>query len=142
MGRAVIGLLKGGVVGAALGAGAYKLGITGGFLAFLTYAIVGGLVGILCGKPPWRQDTFWTTALKGIFGAVVGGVLYWGAGKLFGGAHVAFASRLGIPDRPLMDLPVLLGPLVGAVWGTFVEIDDGGSSGSAKAAKAKPRAGK
>ena len=61
-----------------LGAGAFKLGIAGGFLGTVTYAVIGGLVGILCGKPPWRQDTIWTTTLKGIFGAVVGGALYWG----------------------------------------------------------------
>jgi hypothetical protein len=125
MSRVLLGLLKGGVVGAALGAAAFKLGIAGGFLATCTYAIVGALVGIVCGRPPWRQETVWTTALKGIFGAIVGGALFWGAGKLFGGAHLALAGRLGVPDRPLVDLPVLLGPLVGAVWGIFVEVDDG-----------------
>jgi hypothetical protein len=140
MGRVILGLLKGGVVGALDGAGAYKIGIGGGFLATVTYAVVGGLAGILCGRPPWRQDTVWTTALKGIFGAVVGGALYWGAGKLFGGAHVALAAKLGVPDRPLVDLPVLMGPLIGAVWGGFVELDDGGSSAAASgAAKGKPK---
>jgi hypothetical protein len=128
MGRVLLGLLKGGVVGALIGAGAFKLGIGGGFLGTVTYAIVGGLAGILCGRPPWRQDTIWTTTLKGIFGALVGGALYWGAGKLFGGAHVAFAAKLGVPDRPFVELPVLMGPLIGAVWGAFVELDDGGSS--------------
>jgi hypothetical protein len=142
MGRLLLGLLKGGVVGAAIGAGAFKLGISGGFLAFVTYAVVGGLTGILCGRPPWRQDTVWTTALKGIFGAVIGGVLYWGAGKLFGGMHVAFAGKLGVPDRPLVDLPVLVGPLVGAVWGAFVELDDGGSSAPAGSAKPTKTASK
>ena len=99
--------------------------------------IVGGLAGILCGRPPWRQDTVWTTTLKGIFGALVGGALYWGAGKLFGGAHVAFAAKLGVPDRPFVELPVLMGPLIGALWGAFVELDDGGSSA---AAPPRPRA--
>jgi hypothetical protein len=135
MGRVILGLLKGGVVGAAIGAGAFKLGIGGGVLAIVTYAVVGGLVGILCGKPPWRQDTVWTTALKGIFGAAVGCALYWGAGKLFGGLHVGLAAKLGAPDRPLMDLPVLIGPLIGAAWGAFVELDDGGSADRAKAPK-------
>lgn len=135
MGRVILGLLKGGVVGAAIGAGAWKLGITGGVLAVVTYAIIGGVVGMLCGRPPWRQDTVWTTTLKGIFGAVIGGVLFWGAGKLFGGAHLAFVSKLGVPaDRPLIDVPLLLGPAIGALWGIFVEIDDGGSADK----KAKP----
>jgi hypothetical protein len=136
MGRVILGLLKGGVVGAAIGAGAFKLGITGGLLAVVTYAVIGGVAGMLCGRPPWRQDTVWTTALKGIFGAVVGGALYWGAGKLFGGTHLAFVSKLGVPgDRPLIDIPLLLGPVVGALWGIFVEIDDGGSAGKDGAVK-------
>jgi hypothetical protein len=140
MGRVLLGLLKGGVVGALIGAGAFKIGIGGGFLGTVTYALVGGLAGILCGRPPWRQDTFWTTALKGIFGALVGGALYWGAGKLLGGVHVAFTAKLGLPDRPLVELPILMGPLIGAAWGAFVELDDGGSS--AAAAKGKPSSAK
>jgi hypothetical protein len=137
MGRVLLGLLKGGVIGAALGAGAFKLGIAGGVLATVTYAVIGGLAGILCGRPPWRQDTVWTTALKGIFGAVVGGALYWGIGKLVGGMHLGLAAKLGAPDRPLGDLPVLLGPVIGALWGAFVELDDGGSS-AAKPGKNPP----
>ncbi len=138
MGRVILGLLKGGVVGAAIGAGAFKLGITGGVLAVVTYAVIGGVVGMLCGRPPWRQDTVWTTTLKGIFGAVVGGALFWGAGKLFGGMHLGFASKLGVPgDRPLVDIPVLLGPAIGALWGIFIEVDDGGSSKASKDAGAK-----
>lgn len=113
---------------------AVKLGIAGGFLAVVTYAVIGALAGIVSGRPPWRQDTIWTTALKGIFGALVGGGLYWGAGKLFGSAHLAFAGRVGLPDRPLVEVPALLGPLIGALWGIFVEIDD--SVGD----KAKPAA--
>ena len=66
----------------------------------------------------------------------IGGALYWGAGKLFGGTHLALAAKLGAPaDRPLVDIPLLLGPVIGAVWGIFVEIDDGGSSEKAKSGK-------
>lgn len=139
MGRVILGLLKGGLIGAAIGAGAFKLGIAGGFLALVVYAVIGGVVGMLCGRPPWRQDTFWTTALKGIFGAVIGGALYWGAGKLFGGAHLAFVTKLGAPaDRPVIDIPLLLGPVIGAAWGLFVEVDDGGAADKAAAKPAKP----
>jgi hypothetical protein len=141
MGRVILGLLKGGVIGAAIGAGAFKLGIAGGLLAVVTYAVIGGVVGMLCGRPPWRQDTFWTTALKGIFGAVVAGALYWGAGKLFGGMHMGFVTKLGAPaDRPLVDIPLLLGPAIGALWGIFVEFDDGGSTDKQAAKKAAPAA--
>ena len=56
--RVVLGLLKGAVVGGALGWGALKLGVTGGAAAILTYAVIGGMAGMLCGKPPWRQDAW------------------------------------------------------------------------------------
>jgi hypothetical protein len=138
MGRVILGLLKGGLVGAALGTAALKLGIASGFLAVVVYALIGGLAGIVAGRPPWRQDTIWTTVLKGIFGALVGGAFYWGARKLLGGAHVAFAGRLGLPDRPLVELPALLGPLVGALWGIFVEIDDSIGAKPAVKPAAKP----
>jgi hypothetical protein len=139
--RVVLGLLKGGLVGAGIGALAFKLGITSGLPAFLAYGLVGGLVGIVAGRPPWRQETMWTSLLKGIFGFGIGLLLYWGAHKLLGGLHASFAAGLGAPaDRPLVDIPFLLGPAIGAVWGILVEIDD--ASGSKTAAKpgAKPEA--
>jgi hypothetical protein len=136
--RVVLGLLKGAVVGGALGWAAFKLGIAGGAAAFATYAVIGGLVGMVCGKPPWRQDTFWTSALKGLFGLAVGAGLYWVGRKLLGGVHIALPAALGAPpDRSFAELPILLGPLVGALWGGFVEVDDGGS---AAADKNKPKA--
>jgi len=138
--RLVLGLLKGGVVGGALGFAAFKLGVAGGAPAFVTYAIIGALVGMICGKPPWKQDTFWTSALKGIFGLVVGALLYWGGSKLLGGVHVPLPAGLGAPpDRSFAELPILLGPLVGALWGAFIDVDDG-SSAAADKAKSKPAA--
>jgi hypothetical protein len=145
MGRVILGLLKGGVVGAALGALAFKLGVAGGLAAVVLYALVGGAAGLLCGRPPWRQDTFWTSALKGLFGLAVGGGLYFLARKLLGGAHASFTAALGAPDRPLVEVPLLLGPAIGAIWGIFVEVDDsagpenraGNKPGAAKTATAK-----
>jgi hypothetical protein len=124
MGRVILGLLKGGVVGAALGALAFKLGVGGGVLGGVFYALIGGAAGLLCGRPPWRQDTFWTSALKGLFGIGVGVGLYLLARKFLGGAHASFTASLGAPDRPLVDIPLLLGPAIGALWGMFVEVDD------------------
>jgi hypothetical protein len=137
--RVVVGLLKGAVIGGVLGFGALKLGVGGGAAAFVTYALVGGLVGMVCGKPPWRQDTFWTSALKGLFGVGVGIGLYWLGRKLLGGAHVSLPAALGAPpDRSIAELPILLGPLIGALWGGFVEVDDGGGTAAADKSKSKP----
>ena len=88
-----------------------------------------GLVGMICGKPPWRQDTFWTSAIKGLVGVGVGMGLFWLGRKLLGGMHVSLPASLGAPpDRSIAELPILLGPLVGAIWGGIVEIDDGGGA--------------
>jgi hypothetical protein len=99
---------------------------------------VGGLVGIVAGRPPWRQETLWTSLLKGLFGFGVGIALYWGARKLLGGMHLSLATGLGAPDRPLADLPFILGPAIGALWGILVELDD--SVGSAKQQPPQPAA--
>lgn len=130
--RVLLGLVKGGIIGGAVGFGAWKLGLTSGALAFVALGLVGALVGIFGGRPPWRQETIWTSVLKGAFGFGIGAALYWGARKLFGDAHLAFATGLGAPDKPVVELPFLLGPLIGSLYGIFVEVDD--SSGAAKAA--------
>lgn len=137
--RAFLGLLKGGIIGVGAGLAAWKLGLTSGVAAFITYGLVGGLVGIVAGRPPWRQETLWTSWLKGIFGFLIGLGLYWGTRKLLGGMHLAFATGLGAPDKPLVELPFLLAPVVGAIWGILVEVDDAsGPDASGKTPPAKP----
>jgi hypothetical protein len=123
--RVLLGLLKGGLVGAGIGYLAWKAGVSAGPAALLVYGLVGGLVGVVAGRPPWKQETVWTSLLKGIFGFGVGLALYFGARKLLGGMHLAFATGLGAPDKPLVEVPFLLGPVIGAIWGILVEVDDG-----------------
>ncbi len=124
--RVLLGLLKGLIVGGAIGYGATKLGISGGPLAFATYAIVGFVVGLVCGKAVWRQPTMWTPALKGFIGAGLLALLYWPISKFLGGVQIAALNEaVGTPDRPLTQLPLALAPLLGVVYGIFVEVDDG-----------------
>jgi hypothetical protein len=132
--RLVSGILKGAIVGAAVGYGAWKVGLGGGALGFAVYGLVGALVGVICGKPLWRQETLFTPLLKSIFGFAVGAGLFYGARKILGGMHLAVATGLGAPDRPLVDVPFLLAPLIGLIYGAFVEVDDGSSAGKAAAA--------
>src|SRR5262249_51200751 len=136
-----LGLLKGGLVGAGIGYLAWKLGITAGATAFIAYGLVGGLVGVVAGRPPWKQETIWTSLLKGIFGFAVGLALCFGARKLLGGMPLASAPGLGAPDKPFVEIPFLLGPVIGAIWGILVEVDDG-SSNRAKAGAAAGAAAK
>ena len=139
--RVVLGLLKGAVVGGALGLGALKLGVGGGAAALLTYA-----ADRRPGRDALRQAAVATghvldvRASRDRSGVGVGVGLFWLGRKLLGGIHVSLPASLGAPpDRRSRSCPSLLGPLVGAIWGGFVEIDDGGSAGAA-ADKNKPKA--
>ena len=133
--RLLLGIIKGGLIGAGLGFAATRLGVTGGVLAFATYAVVGFVVGLVCGKALWRQETLWTPALKGLVGAALLTGLYWGATKLLGGFKLDLATHYGAPDAPLVNLPLLFAPLLGIVYGVFVELDDGEKKAPAAAPK-------
>jgi len=135
--RLVLGILKGAIVGAAVGYGAWKVGLgSAGSLGFVVYGLVGALVGVVCGKPIWRQETLFTPLLKSIVGFGIGAGLFFGARKVLGGMHLGLATGFGAPDRPLVEVPFLLGPLIGLIWGALIEVDDGG--GKAPAAKPAP----
>jgi hypothetical protein len=129
--RVLLGLVKGGIVGAFVGFAASRVGLGAGATAWLIYGAVGFLVGLVCGKPPWRQETIWTSIVKGVIGLAVCMGLFWVAGKVLGGmqAPAQLLGPLGITDgRALVSVPALLGPIIGIVYGVFVEVDDGGKS--------------
>ena len=132
--RVLLGLVKGGIVGAAVGFAASRVGFGAGPTAWLVYGAVGFLVGIVCGKPPWRQETIWTSVVKGVVGLVVCMGLFWVARKVFGGmqAPELLLAPLGASHgQALVSMPALLGPLIGILYGAFVEVDDGGKSAPA-----------
>jgi hypothetical protein len=137
MGRIILGFLKGGLLGAILGYAAGAAGVGGGTMSFALYAVIGGVVGLFCGKPLWRQETIFTPILKAIFGAGVGVGLTFLARKFLGQTVVPIAAIPGAVGHPISEVPALLGPLVGAVYGILVEVDDGGATAPAPA---KPRA--
>jgi hypothetical protein len=134
--RIVLGVLKGGVVGAALGYLASRAGITTGPLALLVYAAIGALVGVVGGKAIWRQETLFTPILKALFGIGVGIGLYFLGGKLLGGFHLPIAAIPGSGDHPVSQVPALLGTAIGILYGIFVELDDAGGKNKDAAAKA------
>ena len=140
MGRVLLGLVKGGIVGAVVGFTASRVGLGAGATAWLVYGAVGFLVGMVCGKPPWRQETVWTSIVKGVVGLAVCMGLFWVAQKVFGGmqAPALLLAPLGVTHgQALVKVPALLGPLIGILYGVFVEVDDGGKS--APEGKDRPR---
>jgi hypothetical protein len=136
--RLILGLVKGVVLGAGLGYGATRVGLVEGSLVFAVAAGVGLVVGFLCGKPPWKQETIFTPIIKGVIGAGLCIGLFWGVRKLMGGLTVpeAILPALSLKSGATMiQAPALLAGVVGAIYGAFVELDDGGKSGKKPAKK-------
>jgi hypothetical protein len=122
--RLLLGLIKGLVIGGAIGYGAYYLGLTGVF-HWITYGLVGALVGLLVGRPVWshlldRSSTTWTAIIKGVFGFGVGAGLYALVAKAWGGFDLTLMNE----TRVLHDWQFVLGGAIGALYGAFVEVDD------------------
>jgi hypothetical protein len=122
--RLILGLLKGAVIGAALGFGAEQIGLEGGW-GYVVYGLVGFGVGLLVGRPFWshlldKNSTVWTSVLKGLFGFGVGVGLYAIAHKAVGDPMVNLAGV----SKHFTDWTTLFGGVVGAIYGAWVEIDD------------------
>jgi hypothetical protein len=133
--KLVVGLLKGAVIGGAVGYGAYALANATGFSnGFLTYGAVGLLVGLLVGRPLWslirdKSATSWVGIIKALVGFGIGCGLYaivrkaWAPAPMMVGGYDVFSWA---PS---------LGGMIGAVYGAFVELDDAsGANEDAKAA--------
>jgi hypothetical protein len=122
--RVVLGLIKGAIVGGGVGFGLLKLGWTGGLLAYLACAVVGALVGVVAGRAPWKAETIWTPVVKMIVGAVIGVGLCAIGFKLLPDPtfHVSQVGELHLHSGPV------LAPLIGILYGIFVEVDDGGAA--------------
>jgi len=142
--KLLVGILKGAVIGGALGYGAYALGdvpvLTN---PWVLYGLIGAIVGLFVGKPIWalikdQNSTSWIAILKSAFGFGIGCGLYAIIAK-------AWNPTLEISTIPnVFAWPPTLGGLIGAVYGGFVELDDAiGDDKSAAAAKgARPAAKK
>lgn len=141
--RLLLGFFKGLVIGGAVGYGAYYLDL-GGIFHWITYGVIGALVGLLVGRPVWshlldKSSTAWTALIKGIVGYGVGVGLFALAAKVWGGFDLAIADE----TRILHDWQFVLGGAIGALYGAFVEVDDAparGAKGQEAPPARKPRA--
>lgn len=143
--RLLLGLIKGIVIGGLVGLGAYSLGLGGAF-HWLTYGLVGFMVGLLVGRPIWshlvdKHSTVVVAVLKGIVGYGVGVGVYALVAKVWGGGDPIAIADYGA--RRIQDWQPLFGAIVGGVYGIWVELDDAPEPGAAKQpGAAKPEAGK
>ncbi len=74
LGRLLIGIVKGLMVGSLLGLGLVKLGdaVPGAIVAYLAAALTGVLIGLVAGKPIWAKDAKIEAGTKAFVGALLG----------------------------------------------------------------------
>ena len=139
--KLVVGILKGAVIGGAVGYGAYALASATGFgNPWLTYGLIGAIVGLIAGRPIWslirdKNATTWVSILKAAFGFGVGCGLYAIIAKAWNPA--AMNVVIGERTFDLFSWPVTIGAAIGAVYGGFVELDDAIGVDDKKAPAAK-----
>src|SRR5262245_28080220 len=121
--RVIVGLVKGLIIGGGVGYGLTVLGWPETILTYLACAAVGAIVGVVAGRAPWRAETIWTPVIKMIVGALVGVGLCAVAYKLLPDPsfNVTQVGELHLHSGPV------LAPLIGMLYGIFVEVDDGGA---------------
>lgn len=140
--KLLVGLLKGAAIGGAVGYGAFALADATGFgNAWLTYGLIGALVGLFVGKPLWallkdKETTNIIAILKAAFGFGVGCGLYALLAKAWG----PDPEMLVVSEYPLLYWPPSLGAAIGGVYGAFVELDDSiGDDSKKKPAPKQPK---
>jgi len=127
--RLALALLKGPVIGLALGVGAARwLGLRalGGPSQLLLGAAAGFLVGLVAGRPIWARDGKTEALLKAVAGALAGAGLSFAAGRWLTPAVDLSAFQLGV--GPLGQLSAAVLPLVATVLALFFELDNNGPS--------------
>ena len=73
LGRLLIGIVKGLLVGSLLGFGLVKLGLAmpGPIVAYLAAAVTGVITGLIAGKPIWAKDAKIEAGTKAFVGALL-----------------------------------------------------------------------
>ena len=137
--KLLIGILKGAVIGGALGYGLMSLYSALGFEAnpWITYGLIGAVVGLFVGKPIWalirdKDSTSVVAILKSAFGFGIGCGLYALINRAWG-PELAISSVSNV-----FAWPPTLGGAIGAVYGGFVELDDAIGDDKPAGAKEKP----
>lgn len=131
--RLLVGLLKGLVVGAGLGA-ALQLGLgwgdTSGLLGYLFAMGVGGTAGLVAGRPLWLSEAWIEAILKAVAGIAVGALLHWLS------SYIAFGLFFDLPGAasgtPWTAQPLLYAPLIGGIFGAVIELDNTEKKSSGK----------
>ncbi len=136
-----MGLVKGVLIGGAVGAGLhFGLGWTmaSGLLGYLLAMGAGATAGILVGKPPWKQAAWIESLLKALAGIGVGALLYWVSSK-WGSFELPFAIPGVEAGTEWTEVPLLFVTAVSAVFGTLIELDNTDEDEPERGARTKVR---
>ncbi|MDI3284894.1 hypothetical protein [Polyangium sp. 15x6] len=100
LGRLIIGIIKGLVVGGLIGFGLLKLGfaVLPVWLAYIAAAITGVVIGLVAGKPIWAKDAKIEAGMKAVVGALLGAGLMFAARKWL---------TMYLPTEPLSQIGVM-----------------------------------
>lgn len=143
LGRLLIGIVKGLIVGALLGFGLVKLGMIapGAVVAYLAAAMTGVLIGLVAGKPIWAKDAKIEAGMKAFVGALLAvGLMY--SVRRWLTMPVPFSlDALAAPNPSLGEAPGSTGTIGGlaitslatiaAILGGFYEADNDPSEAEA-----------
>ncbi len=136
--RLFLGLLKGLVIGAAIGAVMhFALGVTAisaGVLSYLFFGLVAAIAGVAAGQPPWREGAWVGSILKGVFGFAIGAGLYW-VGQRFLNFDISGLAGVFPAGTSFAQAPLAFAPALAAVFSMLIEIDDGGEAPASDASK-------
>ena len=143
LGRLLIGIVKGLMVGALLGLGLVKLGdaLPGAIVAYLAAALTGVLIGLVAGKPIWAKDAKIEAGTKAFVGALLGVGLMAAARTWLMHVPLPFAlGSLAPEDATLGGFAMSSLAGIAGLLGGFYEADN--DSSGEEAAQADKPAGK
>lgn len=158
LGRLLIGIVKGLIVGGLVGFALAKLGFAapGAIVAYLAAALTGVLIGLVAGKPIWAKDARIEAGMKAFVGALLGAGLMYAArrwltmpvplplGEL-GGANPSLQEAAG-QTGTFGGLALTSLAAIAALLGGFYEADntpeEGGSAGAPPAKAQLPEKNK
>lgn len=145
--RLLIGILKGFVVGGAVGSALYfgmgQGSIESGY-AYLLYGAVGAITGVVAGKPLWKPGAWIEALLRGVFGIAVGCGLYALASSFLHVGAIPLPAALfpALPNpaenaRFLFQQPLAMAPLMATLYASLIELDNDGKGDDAGSTKVR-----
>lgn len=128
--RMIFGLVLGLMAGAGVAAGLVRLGQasfaagSGVMIAYLAAALVGGVTGMIAGKPIWSSGAKIEGGLKAFFGALMGVGAMFALRQWATGFDVNMSFLGGGGPAPVGELPAASLPLIAAVLGGLFGLDN------------------